>query len=137
MLQIVYISSARPGFHPKEVNRILASARKHNIINQITGLLFHDGRRFLQALEGEDALVRETYARIVEDERHRAVVCLSRRTIEVREFGPWAMAAQEMALDGQINQDALIATVDALVADVPDANVREQFRSFARVKRAA
>ncbi|MGE0775134.1 MAG: BLUF domain-containing protein [Sphingomonadaceae bacterium] len=134
MLQIVYISSAAPGFESQNIDQILASARKNNSANHITGLLFHDGVRFLQALEGEDALVWQTYSRILEDPRHRAVVQLSQRQIDKREFGSWAMAAQKV---GGGNSEELIAEVDRLVADLPDPNIREQFRSFARIRRAA
>lgn len=134
MLQIVYISSARPDFDPKDVGRILASARERNSANNITGLLFYDGTRFMQALEGEDATVWETYARIKDDPRHYALVMLSQRPIDKREFGTWSMAAQKVDTS-RIDPDTLAASVDALVADVPDANIREQFRSFARIRR--
>jgi hypothetical protein len=134
MLQIVYISTARPDFEPEQVNRILAAARARNQENNVTGLIFFNGKRFMQALEGEEAVVRETYARIVESSRHFAVVKLSEKTITAREFGPWAMAGFAITDD---DMDKLIATVDWLVADVPDLNLREQFRSFARMQRAA
>ena len=44
------------------------------------------------------------------------------------------MAAQKV---GGGNSEELIAEVDRLVADLPDPNIREQFRSFARIRRAA
>jgi hypothetical protein len=137
MLQIVYISSARPDFEHKEVGRILARARVRNGENNITGLLFYDGMRFMQALEGDDDVVWETFARIKDDPRHYALVVLSQRKVDKREFGSWSMAAQKVDPSGRIDQDELVAAVDALVADVPDANIREQFRSFARIRRSA
>jgi len=135
MLQIVYISSASPDFDPKSLGHILSGARQRNDANNITGLLFYDGTRFMQALEGEEAGVWETFARIKDDPRHYALVVLSQRKIEKREFGNWSMAAQKIDASGRTDEDELVATVDALVADVPDANTREQFRSFARIRR--
>lgn len=133
MLQLVYVSTATPGFDPAEVDAILAVSRKNNAIDRISGLLLFDGRRFMQALEGEPSLVERTYARIRLDPRHRAIVKLSERKIEAREFGDWAMAAQRFSMG-----DAGIAeTVDRLVATVPHPSTRALFSGFARVRKAA
>ncbi len=135
MLQITYISSAVPGIDPTAVEQILASSRRRNAANHITGLLIHDGRRFLQALEGEAALVEATFARIQLDRRHRAAVILSKRDVALCEFGDWAMACHEVRQGS--DKGSMIDAVDALTADVPDANTRELFRSFARIERRA
>jgi len=135
MLQIVYISTARPHLSRAEVEIMLTGARARNLQDDITGLIFFNGQRFLQALEGEDPMVRSTYARIAANPNHFAMVLLSERQIERREFGPWAMTGYIVADDQDEAQ--IIAEVDRLVAEVPDANIREQFRSFARIRRAA
>ena len=134
MLQLTYISTATPGLPANVVADILKASRNNNAAAGVTGLLLHDSRRFLQALEGEAALVNRTYERIKADPRHRAIVLLSSREIETRVFGDWAMAAQQVAAG---RGEDLAELVDTLTADVTDASIRELFRSFARLQRAA
>ncbi|SEM41377.1 Sensors of blue-light using FAD [Sphingomonas gellani] len=127
MLQLVYISSAVGRI---DVSAILAVSRRNNRRDGITGLLYADDKRFLQALEGPEAMVTAAFARISRDPGHRALVTLSRREVEGREFGEWAMAARTPGQDGE----AFLDHVDALVSRV-DPNVRATFEGFARIKR--
>ena len=129
MLQLVYISSSVG--QPTNAE-ILAVSRRNNARDGITGLLYGDGVRFMQVLEGPDDQVEAAYARIRLDPRHRAAVVLSRRVVTVRRVGPWDMAARAPGEEGE----AFLARVDALVARA-DANVRATFDGFARVRRAA
>ena len=129
MLQLVYISTAVG--RPTHAD-ILRASRRNNGRDGITGLLYGDGVRFMQVLEGPADKVEAAYARIKGDPRHRAAVILSRRSIQEREFGPWDMAARAPGEDGNV----FLARVESLVAGA-DANVRATFDSFARVDRAA
>ena len=131
MLQLVYISSPS-GIVPGDVSAILAASRRNNARDSITGLLYADGSRFLQALEGPADMVEATYARIQQDKRHRALVILSRRTVETREFGSWEMAERRPGTDGE----AFLAKIDRLIKDA-SPSVRGTFEGLARVKRAA
>jgi hypothetical protein len=135
MLQLTYISSARRDVGKDDVEKILSASRRNNARDRITGLLVHDGRRFLQALEGDAELVERCFARISQDDRHRAVVRLSQREVTVRGFGDWAMAYHAAGVAG--DKASMIEAVDALTASITDANTRELFRSFARVERRA
>lgn len=131
MLQLIYVSSASPAI-PADPDDILAVSNANNRRDSLTGLLYLDGRRFLQVLEGEPDQVARTFERIEADPRHRAVVVLSRREVEAREFGEWSMARMDPGEDAE----AFLARVGALVADAgPD--VRATFEGFARVRRAA
>lgn len=131
MLQLVYVSSANRREAPDPV-RILATSRRNNHRDSITGLLYSDGTRFLQVLEGPETKVTEAFARIHADPRHRALVVLSRRTIEAREFGNWDMAHHTPGADA----DAFIERVAALSANA-SSDVRATFDGFAKVRRAA
>jgi len=132
LLQLVYVSSARPDAGTVDPAAILNSSRRNNTRDGITGLLYSDHKRFLQALEGPEDRVEEAFARISGDARHRAVVVLSRRFIDAREFGDWAMAHQSSPAD----RDAFVARVSRMVAKA-SPNVRATFESFAKVRRAA
>lgn len=93
MYQIVYTSTANRDFSAADLNMLLIAARAHNKARGVTGMMvFHDGV-FLQALEGEDRAVNETFARIRVDPRHGDVVVLHRGPgAEHRVFGDWPMA---------------------------------------------
>ena len=135
MHQLTYISTATRKILPADIDGILASSRRKNEPAGISGLLLFDGRRFLQALEGDEAQIGATFERIKTDDRHRAIVMLSNRVIAARQFGAWAMAWHRV--DPAAGGRSLSETVDALVADVADANTRELFRGFARIERRA
>jgi len=130
--QLVYISTAVGGALPVDPGLILSASRRNNARARITGALWFDGKRFLQALEGEDEMVDATFRRIQADPRHRALVVLSSREIATREFGEWAMAYRDPREGGD---DAVerIATLTAKAAP----EVRATFESFARIRRAA
>lgn len=111
---------------------MLAKARRNNGRDGITGMLYFDGTRFMQAMEGPPEKIEATLARIRADSRHRALVLLTRRTIEVREFGEWAMAANTPGA----NDPAFFERVEELIANAsPD--VRATIAGFMRVRHAA
>lgn len=134
MFQLTYISTAMPHLPADEVGRILERSRRNNRRDEVTGLLLFDGKRFLQVLEGEQDVIETIYARIRSDPRHRAPVQISAGAKDRRCFAGWAMAFH--AVD-KVRPEELAAHVDTLVAEVPDANLRALFSSFARIKRAA
>ncbi|WP_019516991.1 BLUF domain-containing protein [Sphingomonas sp. Mn802worker] len=129
MLQLVYISSVA---QRADLSAILATSRLNNRRDGITGLLYSDGVRFLQALEGPREAVESAYERIRQDPRHHALVILSRREVDAREFGEWAMAERRVGEEG----DQFCARVDQLLANT-SANVRATFDSFIKLRRAA
>ena len=130
--QLTYISTARPTLLAADVEQILLASRAKNGRAQVTGLLIFDGKRFLQALEGPMEAVETTFSRIAVDPRHRALVTLSNRAVETREFGNWSMGSH---LTGPlIGNGNLLDHVDAMTDSLSDPNMRETFRSFARIR---
>ncbi|MEG3124771.1 BLUF domain-containing protein [Sphingomonas sp. GB1N7] len=89
--QLLYMSSSNPANGVFELPRIVAQSRQNNALDGVTGLLWSDGTRFLQVLEGPADSVSSTFDRIRRDPRHRAVVILHDREIEARQFGSWTM----------------------------------------------
>ena len=132
MLQLVYVSSVAPGAVAADPATILAASRRNNARDSITGLLYSDGMRFLQALEGPEDKVEAAFARIQADPRHRARVVLWRRTVAAREFGEWAMAHRLPGTDAE----AFVERV-ARLAENAAPDVRATFEGFAKVRRAA
>jgi hypothetical protein len=128
MLQLVYISSSREPVVESILQDILTVSRRNNARCDVTGLLVAGGRRFLQVLEGPDQAVLGTYARIQNDDRHRAFVLLSSRPIATRDFGSWNMAFRA---GGEAKDGDLRDVVEELIEPLSDRNLIAQFRSFA------
>lgn len=130
MLQIIYVSTANPALGIVDPEPILYVSRERNLRDSITGLLYSDGKRFMQVIEGPPDVTEACMHRIRRDLRHKAVVTLVHRHIEERAFGDWSMAHYEPGKDA----DAFIEQVAALAARAP-ANIRATFRDFARERR--
>lgn len=82
-----------------ELGAIFSKARSTNTKLGITGALLTTGEWFVQALEGEEEVVRELYGRIAKDVRHERIAELESGKVEARVFGRWAMA--KVADDGE------------------------------------
>lgn len=77
------------------VEAILASARQHNPVSGITGILCYGDGVFLQCIEGGRMQVSELFGTIQRDARHKDVALLHFEEIGERRFGGWSM--------GQVN----------------------------------
>ena len=126
MRQLLYISTSVNSAMGDQLFNILASSRRNNAANGLTGLLWTDGQRFLQVLEGTSLELNATFTRIRADSRHRAVVVLHDRVITERTFGQWAMALAD-------DTDERIDT--ALRSASPE--VRGTFEGLITARRAA
>ncbi|UZK69691.1 BLUF domain-containing protein [Sphingomonas sp. S1-29] len=132
MLQLVYISSARGTDPAAALRDILLASQRNNARDGITGLLYSDGLRFLQAIEGPADCVEAAFERIKADPRHWAIVVLSRREIEAREFGDWEMAHRSTGADA----NSFVRRVQLLTQHA-SPNVRATFESFVELRRVA
>lgn len=99
MHELIYRSRATGPFDRAEIGRILATARRVNAENDVTGLLLYSDESFLQVLEGGEAAVRATFARIRVDPRHRDVTLLADGPAERRQHPDWTMGFHH--LDGE------------------------------------
>jgi hypothetical protein len=90
---LVYVSHATALFTEAEaeVERILLDSRANNARDGITGVLLHRDGNFMQCLEGTEAAVRQTYARIQADRRHTGLIALLEEPIAGRSFPEWTM----------------------------------------------
>jgi len=126
--QLVYISTVHRAVAATiDPAGILAASRRNNARDRITGLLFFNGKRFLQAIEGSDNAVDATFARIQADTRHYGLVILSNREVATREFGEWAMAYHAPGVVDPTAMDRITA-----LAERAAPNVRGTFEGFAR-----
>lgn len=90
LTQLIYTSQPF-GFDEGMLAGILGDARRCNTRDDITGALICRADVYLQLLEGPDAAVDATFARIARDNRHLEVALLSREAAGERMFPGWSM----------------------------------------------
>jgi hypothetical protein len=88
--QVFYHSQAAPGLDV-DIDQIIATAKRNNGMDGITGVMFFDGRSFLQVLEGPATSVAATFARVMADPRHHSLTVISDREVAERDFAYWSM----------------------------------------------
>jgi hypothetical protein len=83
-----------------DLDHILASARRRNVAEEITGMLLYYRGEFVQILEGEKKSVENIYDKYIgPDLRHTALNKVHQNTISHRSFSEWSMGfigAQEI-----------------------------------------
>jgi hypothetical protein len=97
LIRLVYASESRlvEANRRDEIARIVASARRRNHQNDVTGFLMVTPGAFAQVLEGQQPDVAETYGRIVVDPRHMNLRLLTELPIRSRDFTRWSMGVAE------------------------------------------
>jgi hypothetical protein len=100
LFSLVYVSTAVTWFSPTELRSLLASARAANERAGITGMLLYQDGNFMQALEGDEAVVLALRRRIEVDRRHQGVLTLTSGPAREREFGQWSMAYFDLGAAG-------------------------------------
>lgn len=94
--KLLYCSRNHIGGTPEqqrsEVERILASSRRNNVRQGLTGALLFNGDWFAQVLEGSLQAVEAAFERIQRDDRHSDVTLLESGYVAGRDFGEWSMA---------------------------------------------
>lgn len=88
--QLIYTSQPF-GFDDAMLNGILVQARRNNRRCDITGCLICRHDMYLQLLEGPGDAIDALFAKIKADDRHLAVMQLSREIVPARMFPDWAM----------------------------------------------
>jgi hypothetical protein len=91
LIQLIYTSSACRQLSAADIDKILESSQRHNVENNVTGILLYGSGNFLQVLEGEEAAIDETMTRIAADDRHHGIIEILREVVTSRDFGAWAM----------------------------------------------
>lgn len=96
LFTILYVSSARAGLRAPDIGAIVTGAREFNGSCGVTGMLMHCDGSFMQALEGEEALLTTLYTRIRNDRRHSGVITVIAEPLHEREFSQWAMGFEDL-----------------------------------------
>tara|TARA_R110000764_G_scaffold234797_1_gene328910 strand:+ start:28 stop:450 length:423 start_codon:yes stop_codon:yes gene_type:complete len=98
VFELTYSSFAGPDLRKKDILEIERVSILHNSINDITGCLVCHNNEFVQILEGSESLVKELYAKITRDDRHRGICSVFSGPIEERQFKDWRMIYNHLSL---------------------------------------
>jgi len=88
--RIIYVSRSHEKM-PLDLKDILATSRRNNAANRISGAMTHLDGVYMQYLEGEEGVVHALYTKILDDPRHTAPRLLTRDAITARAFSDWSM----------------------------------------------
>ena len=91
MTFIFYSSKASENCLNSDISDILKTSRKNNSQREVTGILVHKNREFLQYLEGPKDIILSLYKKISQDSRHEAIKIIEKGDIEDRVFPNWEM----------------------------------------------
>ncbi len=113
---LVYSSKTSYLFEKGDLDRILKVSRNNNTQRGLTGLLLYYDNRFIQVLEGDEAVVKKLYSTILADKRHNGVTKLMDGYTDDRQFPDWAMgyrqvdgkAYEELHGEKELSSDAIL-----------------------------
>ena len=88
--RVVYVSE-KTNVSDNTLRDIIASSKKNNPKEDVTGCLLSGSNSFLQLLEGPAEFINTLYSKISLDNRHKKVITLFDEKIDERLFLSWSM----------------------------------------------
>ena len=88
--RVVYVSE-KTDVSDTTLKDIIASSKKNNPDEDVTGCLLSGSNSFLQLLEGPEDFIDRLYSKISTDNRHENVITLCDEKIDERLFLSWSM----------------------------------------------
>jgi hypothetical protein len=104
-MRLIYTSREFRPLSEADLKRLVTRSRIRNEQDGLTGFLYYSAGTFLQMLEGEEATVNATFARIEDDYRHVIASILMRETITERFFENWSMETANPTKASKILRD--------------------------------
>lgn len=91
MYELLYSSTAKKDLKKEDISNILETARDFNLKNNLSGCLVFHNNKFIQILEGDEGIVKELFAKIEKDKRHKNVILIEKGLKAERLFENWTM----------------------------------------------
>ena len=111
--QLTYMSRRADGLSLEETIGLILHAAGKNADVGITGFILFAEHFFVQVLEGDEAEVAATFARIQADPRHTELNVLSDASVEERSFPDWSMGFANGSEERQALLEAAGISIDA------------------------
>jgi len=96
LIHIVYMSFSSRALSEAELNAFLATIRRKNQDQGITGLLLYNDEAFIQVIEGKKDTIDQVFKLISQDSRHSNIVKLLEEPIVKRAFPDWSMGFRKL-----------------------------------------
>jgi len=103
LVRVIYVSTADHAVDAGALEDILEASVRNNEPNGLTGMLLYAGGSFMQVLEGEEADVDATLARVRRDPRHSDVFEIDRSPIDERSFANWRMGFRRLDVSDAVS----------------------------------
>lgn len=87
---------------------IVARSKTNNTERDITGLLFYQGGRFIQLLEGDRESLEGLMSILEDDKRHKNIQRIVDQPIKERAFQEWGMGSLNLSENTVIDPDELV-----------------------------
>ena len=94
---LVYTSIANQKMSDDNLKDLLKKSRVKNERKNVTGMLLYLDPFFIQILEGEEAVINESFNIIKQDSRHHKVKIIYKKPIEERSFPNWTMGFNKIS----------------------------------------
>lgn len=132
LIHIIYSSTETRVLDRDSLHSILDTARRRNRELEVTGILLHSERSFLQVIEGEESVINDLFNRIRADERHRNITLIIRESIAARSFSDWTMGFAEISHEEGDEVPGLndFFTSGKSFADLTDGRARKILKAF-------
>jgi len=110
---------------------MLIGFREKNASLDVRGMLLYKDGSFLQALEGDEAVVRDLYATIAGDDRHQQVTLIIEFPVETRSFSDWSMGLAILNPEDEGQASGVKRFDQALDGNLDPEGILEFMRDFA------
>ncbi len=114
---LTYTSLASFDLTADDLVAIHATAREHNSLDGISGLLVFNGTHFLQIIEGSGPAVDDLVERLRRDRRHSAFEVRDEREVDGRAFPGWSMELVRVSTDFFEARDSISARLPEAVPE--------------------
>jgi hypothetical protein len=109
MLRVTYISAESYKLSSEDLLAILGKCNENNPRRGLTGMLIYGNGTFIQSVEGDEKIVKNTISKISSDTRHKDFKVLSEEITEQRLYDEFNMGFERLTEDSISNITSLKA----------------------------
>jgi len=127
MIRLIYHSKVSPGLTAADISNIYNVSMEWNKSVGIGGVLFSDGKRFIQMIEGGASIITQLFRKILNDGRHFDVTLAVAEPLAERRFGDWGMG---LIRNSDPNVSVLITKMTGSDSFSPETMGLDELRSL-------